>query len=113
MRIIIAGSRTCTDMEVLNKAIIVSGVIPTVVLSGKARGADTLGEQWATINGISVEPYPADWEQFGKAAGSIRNQQMADNAEGLIALWDGKSKGTKDMIQRARRNKLWVHVQYF
>lgn len=83
---------------------------PTLVLSGAARGADTLGEMWAARKGVPVVRYPADWTRFGKSAGLVRNAVMAFEAEALVALWDGSSKGTKHMIETARRMGLAIHV---
>lgn len=111
MRTIIAGSRNKTAMYHLTEALASCGWKPTVVLSGTARGADQLGEEWAKQNGIPVERYPANWDLHGKSAGFKRNSEMADKAEALIALWDGESRGTKHMIDIARRKGLRVHVQ--
>ncbi len=113
MSTIIAGSRSCTDMQVLRNAIKNCGWLPDVVLSGGARGADKLGEQWATENNIPIEKYLADWDKYGKAAGYIRNAKMVENANSLIALWDGASKGTKHMIDIAMKKGLRVFVYQF
>jgi len=110
MRTIIAGSRECSDKRELLAALGACGWEPTVVISGAARGADKLGEVWAAEFNIPCERFPADWVAHGKAAGYRRNVQMADNAEALIALWDGASKGTKHMIDIAKRKGLRVHV---
>lgn len=85
----------------------------SVVVSGKARGADSLGEQWAKSNGIPVEEYPADWDAYGKRAGFMRNSDMANNAEALVAYWDGKSRGTKSMIELAIKKGLILQVNYY
>ncbi len=110
MRTIIAGSRECNDKRELLSALEDCGWTPTVVISGAARGADRLGEVWAAEFDIPCERFPADWDAHGKAAGYRRNVQMADNAEALIALWDGASKGTKHMIDIAKHKGLRVHV---
>ena len=81
-----------------------------VIVSGTARGADTLGERYAQERGYAVERFPADWEHAGKAAGFIRNAQMASVADALIAFWDGQSKGTANMIGIARKRNLLVRV---
>ena len=98
MRTIIAGSRTATDYTYLCRAIESVYWWPSVVLSGTARGADKMGERWANHNSIPIERYPADWDRYGRSAGYRRNVDMARNAEALIALWDGQSRGTKHMI---------------
>ena len=110
MRTIIAGSRTCNDIRELDLALGHCGWGPTVVLDGEARGADALGEAWGTLAGVAVEPFPADWERYGKSAGYHRNEEMAARAEALVALWDGKSRGTKNMIDVARRKGLRVFI---
>lgn len=83
---------------------------PSLVLSGTARGADQLGERWAEDNGLPVERYPADWDRYGRSAGYRRNALMAFLADGLVALWDGRSPGTRSMIELATRRGLAVHV---
>lgn len=110
MRTIIAGSRTAKGYNDLLRAIDCVSWIPTVVLSGTARGADMLGERWAKENGVPIERYPAKWDQYGKSAGYKRNVEMALKAEALIALWDGKSKGTEHMIDIATEYGLVIYV---
>lgn len=114
MRTIIAGSRTATIGDVLNamKFCPFTGDI-SVVISGKAKGADLGGKKWAERNHIPFEEYPADWNTHGKSAGYIRNTLMAKNGEALIAVWDGMSKGTKNMINLARKAGLKVYVHVF
>jgi hypothetical protein len=111
MKTIIAGSRTITDYNELLLAIKDSW-IPTTVISGCAKGVDQLGERWAKDNNVPLLSFPANWELYGKSAGYKRNEQMAENAEGLIALWDGHSKGTQHMIDIAKRKGLKVHIHY-
>jgi hypothetical protein len=110
MRTIIAGSRDGIKRIDLDKALQECGWTPTVVISGMARGADTLGEDWANENGIPIEQYPADWASYGKSAGFIRNKEMANHAEALIALWDGESRGTRHMVACATVAGLLIHV---
>jgi hypothetical protein len=113
MRTIIAGSRSITSGLSLLDAISGArrdGIVPTVVVCGCAKGVDTLGEQWARMTGLPVERYPAQWRLYGRSAGFMRNVQMAVRADALIALWDGKSPGTRHMIARARRRGLRVYV---
>ena len=109
-RTIIAGSRTVTDFDELQEAIKGIKWKIGVVLSGAADGADLLGERWAEENDVLLERYPADWKKFGKSAGFLRNKQMAECAEALVALWDGKSKGTKHMIDLATEQNMLVYV---
>ena len=100
MKLVIAGSRDFEDYErmcaFLEKMPWLSKV--TAVISGRARGADRLGERWAKDKGIEVIARPADWDKHGKAAGHIRNAEMAKEGDLLVAFWDGVSRGTKNMI---------------
>ena len=110
LRTIIAGGRDITNYSLLQIAV---GKIPweiSLVISGGATGVDSLGERWANENNIPIERYPAKWEEYGKAAGPIRNVQMAKNAEAALIIWDGVSKGTKNMIQEAKSHGLEVMV---
>ena len=114
-RVIIAGTRTFSDYELLrttcnNLLSEKQWTHTVVVISGTARGADQMGERYARERGFQLRRFPADWEQYGKSAGHIRNAKMADNADALIAFWDGESKGTKNMIDNARRKGLAVRV---
>jgi|688.fasta_scaffold00571_65 hypothetical protein len=111
MRTIIAGSRSITDPAWLDRALAKCGWTPTVVLSGTAPGADRLGERWANYNYVPIERYPADWNTHGKRAGFLRNTQMAEHADALIALWDNVSPGTQHMIAIATRLGLRLHVE--
>lgn len=78
----------------------------TEIVSGTARGADLLGEKYATENEIQIKRFPADWNRFGKSAGYKRNEEMANYADACICFWDGKSRGTKSMIDLAEKYKL-------
>lgn len=111
MRVIIAGSRNVTDYQTVVDAIGESGFPIALVLSGSAYGVDQLGERWAKENGKVLVAYPAQWSDYGKRAGPIRNQIMAQNADALIAIWDGKSSGTSHMIWTAERLGLKVYVK--
>lgn len=84
----------------------------TEVVSGKARGVDTLGEIWAKIKSLHVKQFPADWQKYKKAAGSIRNQEMLNyclTSDSVIAIMRYNSRGTKDMVQRSEKKGLRVH----
>jgi len=111
MRTIIAGSRDATDIRELLSAIKKCDWEITQVVCGMARGADTLGLRWANRMQIPVAKFPANWDLYGKSAGYRRNAQMAENADALIALWDGKSRGTGHMVDIARASglKLLIH----
>ena len=110
MRVIIAGSRDITDYKQVEAAYLSSNIPITEIVSGGARGVDALGEQVAKNFGIPIKVFPADWDKYGKRAGPLRNIQMAEYADGLIAIWDGKSKGTKHMIDQANKQGLVVYI---
>lgn len=132
LRIIIAGSRGFNNFSLLKNDVsnIISdwnyqlNRIPDLfnkikIISGTARGADQLGEQYAKVMGYEIVKFPADWDKFGKSAGYRRNVEMAkyavqdDNIGVLIAFWDNKSKGTKHMINLAEKYKLKTYIINF
>ena len=80
------------------------------IVSGMARGADQLAYEFAAENDILCHEFPAAWDVYGKRAGYIRNAEMAKVADGLVAFWDGVSKGTKNMIETMQKMGKWVHV---
>lgn len=106
MKVIIAGSRNGIIYSDVKKAIEDSGFKITEVVSGTARGVDRFGEQWAIENNVAIKRFPADWDTYGKRAGYLRNTQMAEYADALIAVWDGESRGTKHMIDEAKKESL-------
>jgi predicted Rossmann fold nucleotide-binding protein DprA/Smf involved in DNA uptake len=110
MRTIVAGSRGITDISVVREAVDASGFRVTEVVSGGARGVDRLGERLAGEMGVPCRVFPADWETHGRSAGVIRNRLMAGYADALVAVWDGSSRGTANMISQARRHGLEVYV---
>jgi len=87
----------------------------TFIIEGGAKGADTCGREWAKMIGCGHKTYSADWERYGKAAGPIRNSEMLEigQPELVLAFHSDieKSKGTKDMIQRA--NKAGIEVRLY
>lgn len=110
MRTIIAGSRNIHNYQFVAGLLDNLDFNPSVVLSGTASGIDSIGAQWAKNNGIPVEEYPADWVNKGRSAGYLRNIEMALNAQALVAIWDGKSKGTEHMINIAQEKGLYIKV---
>lgn len=115
-RVIIAGSRSFANYEMLkaNMNRLLQNISDEIsIVCGTARGADSLGEKYAKENGFHVAYFPADWERHGKAAGYIRNREMAQNADALVAFWDGESRGTKSMIDLAKEYDLAVRVLKF
>ncbi len=105
------------DYLVVEKAMASCPWTITQVVSGNARGVDRLGEMWAHNCRIPVKKMPANWDLHGKAAGPIRNSEMADYASeeqekgpgGLVLIWDGSSSGGKDILTRAKQRGLSVH----
>lgn len=125
-KVIIAGSRDFTDlrlmqikMDILLKRFrnedarrlmgttLYDGV---EIVSGTARGADKTGEKYAESRYMEAKLFPADWDKHGRSAGYKRNEQMADYADALVAFWDGRSRGTKHMIDIAKSKGIRVRV---
>lgn len=98
MKVIIAGTRTINNYAIVKKAIESASFEITEIVHGDCRGVDRLGKQWAKENGIKQIPFPTKWELYGNRAGSMRNEEMGQYADALIAIWDGKSRGTGHMI---------------
>ena len=104
MKIVIAG---CRDYDNYGEAeprlaAVLAELAPdgdVTVISGGCRGADKIGERYAREHGLEVIAFPADWKKHGRAAGPIRNAQMAKEADAAVCFWDGKSRGTKSMLE--------------
>lgn len=111
MKVIIAGSISLTGYALVNEAVLESGFEITEVFSGAANGIDKSGERWASLNGISLRVFYAAWEKYGKRAGPIRNKQMVEEADVLIAIWDGVSPGTKNVIEEANKKGIPVFIK--
>lgn len=112
MKVIVAGSRHIEDYEAVKNAIHASGFHITELISGKARGVDRLGEDWANSQDppIPITPYPANWGLHGRRrAGPIRNGIMAYHADALVLVWDGVSTGSSDMLKKAKIRKLKIY----
>jgi hypothetical protein len=112
VRVIIAGGRDFSDYERLSERALhlLSAQDQVTIVCGEARGADSLGKRLACEKRWRVLSFPADWDKYGKAAGYKRNEEMARNADALIAFWDGKSKGTKHMIDLAKKHGLQTRI---
>ena len=113
MKIIIAGGRDFDDYLLLLQAVVKANFDITEVVSGGAPGADTLGELFASDMDLPLKRFPADWKRLGRAAGPIRNGEMAQYADALIAMWDGVSTGTANMIKQATERGLKVHIEQY
>ena len=117
LRIIVAGSRAFNDYDILETTLLdylKENNDNVTIISGAARGADQLGERFARQHGYNLKCFPAQWDVYGRSAGPIRNKDMAEYAAEecgvLFAFWDGKSRGTKSMIDLAKKYGLEVHV---
>jgi len=109
MKLIIAGSRDIHEARNIIDVMILGDDIlqlPEEVVNGGCWGVDMAGLVWAKGYDISMKTFPPDWNRYGKAAGPIRNEEMAKHADALLAIWDGESRGTFDMIKRADNHGL-------
>ena len=107
-RVVIAGCRNYTNYEEAKEYIdfCLSNIRKAneiIIVSGGAKGADTIGEKYATENDFKIERYIPDWKKYGKKAGPFRNEQMANLCDFVICFWNKKSKGTKSMIDFAKK----------
>ncbi len=107
-KVVIAGCRDYNDYDEAKKFIDIclcsfKKSCEIVILSGCASGVDAIGERYAKENGLRLEKHPADWKRYGRGAGPRRNKEMAEICDHVICFWDEKSKGTKSMIDYARK----------
>lgn len=111
-RIIVAGSRDIEDYSLIKVTLdnYIKDSKDFVIVSGVARGVGELGERYAKENGLECVQYLANWDAYGKKASYVRNTEMANNADTLIAFWDVESNGTRNMINIAKKNGLKVFV---
>lgn len=115
-RVVVAGSREFNDFERLCADLdyLLSRRLPDVeIISGCARGADTLGERYAAMRGLPCRRFPADWARFGRAAGPLRNAAMAAVADAAVVYWRPGSRGSADMVRAAQARGLRVVVRRF
>ena len=109
-RLVVAGCRTFHDYSVASSEIKkllqkLDAEYSVIIVSGCAEGADKLGERYAAEHNLTIERFPAEWDKYGKYAGPRRNAQMARIADAVLVFWDGKSRGTKNMIENAKKAK--------
>jgi hypothetical protein len=114
VKLIIAGGRDFNDYNLLKEKLDhLLSKLPNddiEIVSGCARGTDSLGERYAKEKGIPVKQFPAKWGQYGKRAGYLRNEEMALYATHCICFWDGESKGTKHMIDISKKQNLNLRI---
>ena len=113
MKIGVIGSRGFNDYKLLKDTLDKYLPEATVVVSGGARGADSLGERWAKENGLETLIFLPDWDAYGKSAGYIRNADIVKNSDIIIAFWDGMSKGTEHSINLGKKQNKEVKIVYF
>ena len=109
-RVVVAGSRNFGDYERLSAELdkFLVGKKNVVIVSGTARGADRMGEQYAAEHGYKIDQFPAEWGKYHQGAGPIRNLQMVKTADAVVAFWDNESSGTRNIIDCARQE----HIPY-
>jgi len=117
MKIAIVGSRKFTDFELMNRTVTSycasKNILIETIVSGGAKGADTLAEQFAKVHGLKMKVFYPNWELFGRNACSVRNMQIVAYADIVFAFWDGVSPGTKDSITKAEQmNKELIILTY-
>jgi len=113
-KIVVAGGRTYTNtgmVFICLEKIVQKG---DVIISGHAKGVDMMGELYAQKNNLACEIYPAEWDKYGRSAGPRRNEQMAQVADKVVVFWDFKSRGTKNMVDMAKKYKKELFIfDYF
>ncbi len=104
MKLAVIGSRNFTDYDLMERCLLRNFRVEEIdaVISGGARGADALAARFAGRCGLPLEVIPADWKRHGRKAGPVRNAEIVERADVLVAFWDGLSRGTRDSITRAR-----------
>lgn len=112
MKTIIAGSRSIKNYHLVERIIQYSCLANTIteVVSGTAEGVDQLGEEYAIKHGIWLRQFPCEWERYGMRGATKRDSAMVNYADQLIAIWDGKSTGTKRTIDFAKERNLRMYV---
>lgn len=111
MKLLICGSRTITDYDLLIEAIEESGFEPTSLISGGAKGVDKLAEQYAEETGLPIEIFRPDYQRFGRGAPLVRDRQMVDAASHILACWNSISRGTRYTFEYARKKNKSVYVK--
>ena len=104
MKVVIAGSRGFNDYNYMKSQL--NNYNITYIISGGAKGADTLAEKYAKENNIPIEVIKPEWDLYGKKAGMIRNEIMLKQCEMAFFFWDNISPGTKHGIEYCKRNKI-------
>lgn len=126
MKLIVAGSRSFTpDDQPMEEYLKFAGKVKTIldeykrcndltcIVSGMAKGPDSIAAEWAIENNIPLKKFYPDWKTHGKKAGILRNIEMSKYGDSLLAFWDGKSKGTHHMIKAMEElGKFYLIMRY-
>ena len=113
MNVAIIGSRGFNNKKLLEKVLDPVKDKITLIISGGAQGADSLGERYAYENVIKTKIFLPDWDTHGKSAGFIRNKEIVEASDVVIAFWDGESKGTQHSFKLAKKlNKRIKIINY-
>jgi len=110
MKLAVIGSRTFSYYTFMCSVLDQYEI--TMIISGGARGADTLAEKYAKDHDIPIMTYSADWKRFGRSAGNQRNFQIIDDCDEVVAFWDGESKGTDHSIGYAEQCNKKVRIEW-
>jgi len=107
-RVVVAGSRNFNDYNLLSSELdkFLAGKNNVTIVSGTARGADRMGEQYAAEHGYKIDQFPAEWSKYHQGAGPIRNLEMVKTADAVVAFWDNQSTGTKNIIDCAKQENI-------
>ena len=113
MNIAVIGSRGFQNEALLHRVLSNAFSEDDVLVSGGARGADRLAENWARRHGTKCRIFKADWNRYGRSAGYRRNYTLIAQAEKVIAFWDGQSRGTAHSLELARKKGIAVAIHRF
>ena len=114
LKLAVVGSRSIQNFRfvgcILDGIVAAMGYSEVTLISGAAAGVDSLAAKWARKRGFEVIEFPADWEAHGRSAGFIRNRDIVESADGVVAIWDGISKGTANSISLAKKRENLIAV---
>ena len=111
-KVAVVGSRTFNDYDLLKDELESLERID-VIVSGGAKGADSLAQQYADEKNIETKIHLPEWEKYGRAAGPKRNQKIIRESDVVVAFWDGKSRGTLSSIKIAEKMGKAIRVVTF
>lgn len=110
MKVGVVGSRGFNNYDMVRKELNQLSDVIDLIVSGGAKGADSLGEKWAIENGKQTLIFKPDWAKYGKRAGFLRNEDIVKNSDYVIAFWDGVSPGTKNSINLCEKFNIPVKI---